>query len=183
MLVDHPGTVGKPLPTIELAIDRPDADGVGEILVRSPTVMLGYWPESCLSPIAPGWLFTGDLGSLDPDGFLYLAGRAKDVVIRGGENISAGRVEGRLLEHPCVLDVAVIGLPHQDLGEEVAAAVVVRRNSTVDADELARYAAERLSYFEVPTRWSISHLDLPRTASGKIMKREVASARWSEHSE
>ncbi|MDT5289036.1 MAG: steroid-24-oyl-CoA synthetase, partial [Mycobacterium sp.] len=123
------------------------------------------------------WLRTGDLGRIDNDGYLYLTGRGKDVVIRGGENISASRVEARLQEHPAVLDVAVIGLPHADLGEEVAAAVTLRRNAVVAEAELVAFATEGLAYFEVPTRWSISHADLPRTASGKVVKREVATSR------
>lgn len=178
-LTNHPGSAGRPLPTIELVVDNPDSEGVGEILVRGPSVMLGYWDEPNSSVITSDrWLRTGDLGRIDTDGFLYLTGRGKDVVIRGGENISARRVEARLQEHPAVLDVAVIGLPHVDLGEEVAAAVVLRRNAVATEAELAAFAHERLAYFEVPTRWSISHADLPRTASGKVVKREVAASRW-----
>jgi long-chain acyl-CoA synthetase len=178
-LADRPGSVGRPLPTIELSVDKPDAEGVGEILVRGPTVMRGYWNEPNSSPITSDrWLRTGDLGRIDADGYLYLTGRGKDVVIRGGENISARRVEARLQEHPAVLDVAVIGLPHADLGEEVAAAVVLRSNALATEAELVAFATEGLAYFEVPTRWSISHADLPRTASGKVVKREVAASRW-----
>jgi long-chain acyl-CoA synthetase len=178
-LTDHSGSVGRPLPTIELAVENPDLDGVGEILVRGPSVMLGYWHEPKSSVITPDrWLRTGDLGRIDNDGYLYLTGRAKDVVIRGGENISASRIEARLQEHPAVLDVAVIGLPHADLGEEVAAAVTLRRNAVAAEAELVEFATEGLAYFEVPTRWSISHDDLPRTASGKVVKGEVASRRF-----
>ncbi|MDT5264612.1 MAG: steroid-24-oyl-CoA synthetase [Mycobacterium sp.] len=177
-LTDHTGSVGRPLPTIELAIATPDSDGAGEILVRGPSVMLGYWHEPKSSVITPDrWLRTGDLGRIDNDGYLYLTGRGKDVVIRGGENIAASRVEARLQEHPAVLDVAVIGLPHVDLGEEVAAAIVLRHNAIAAEAELVAFATEGLAYFEVPTRWSISHADLPRTASGKVVKREVATSR------
>jgi len=178
-LTEHPGSVGRPLPTIELNIENKDSEGVGEILVRGPSVMLGYWHEPNSSVITSDrWLRTGDLGRIDTDGFLYLTGRGKDVVIRGGENISARRVEARLQEHPAVLDAAVIGLPHIDLGEEVAAAVVLRRNAVATEAELTAFAAEGLAYFEVPTRWSISHADLPRTASGKVVKRDLAVSRW-----
>ena len=178
-LTDHSGSVGRPLPTIELAIENPDSDGAGEILVRGPSVMLGYWHEPKSSVITPDrWLRTGDLGRIDNDGYLYLTGRGKDVVIRGGENISASRVEARLQEHPAVLDVAVIGLPHADLGEEVAAAVMLRRNAVAAELELVAFATEGLAYFEVPTRWSISHDDLPRTASGKVVKGGLAASRW-----
>ena len=178
-LTDRSGSVGRPLPTIELAIENPDRDGAGEILVRGPSVMLGYWHEPRSSVITPDrWLRTGDLGRIDNDGYLYLTGRGKDVVIRGGENISASRVEARLQEHPAVLDVAVIGLPHADLGEEVAAAVTLRRNAVVAEAELVAFATEGLAYFEVPTRWSISNDDLPRTASGKVVKGGLAASRW-----
>jgi long-chain acyl-CoA synthetase len=179
VLKDRPGSVGRPLPTIELAIENQDSEGVGEILVRGASVMLGYWDEPNSSAITSDrWLRTGDLGRMDTDGFLYLTGRGKDVVIRGGENISARRVEARLQDHPAVLDVAVIGLPHVDLGEEVAAAIVLRRNAIAAEAELVAFATDGLAYFEVPTRWSISHADLPRTASGKVVKREVAASRW-----
>lgn len=110
----------------------------------------------------------------------YLSGRGKDIVIRGGENISAHRVECRLRMHPAVLDAAVVGLPHTDLGEEVAAAVVLRTNAVAEEADLTNFAKEGLAYFEVPSRWSISHADLPRTASGKVIKREVIVERWPE---
>jgi long-chain acyl-CoA synthetase len=178
-LARHSGCVGKPLPTIELRIEDQESDGVGEIVVRGPSVMLGYLGESTCSVITSDrWLRTGDLGRIDSDGFLYVVGRGKDVVIRGGENISAVHVEARLQEHPAVLDAAVIGLPHADLGEEVAAAVVLRRDAIATETELAAFAAAGLAYFEVPTRWSISHTDLPRTASGKVIKKHVAAVRW-----
>jgi long-chain acyl-CoA synthetase len=178
-LTCHPGSVGRPLSTVQLTIENEDDKGVGEILVQSPSVMLGYWNESKTSVITVDrWLRTGDLGRLDTDGYLYLTGRGKDVVIRGGENVSANRVEARLQEHPAVLDAAVIGLPHHDLGEEVAAAVVLRRSAAVTEAELSAFAAEALAYFEVPTRWSISYDDLPRTASGKVVKRDLRASHW-----
>lgn len=176
-LTRHPDSVGRPLLTVQLAIENEDDEGVGEILVHSPSVMVGYWNESDASVItAERWLRTGDLGRVDTDGFLYLTGRGKDVVIRGGENVSARRVEARLQEHPAVLDAAVIGLPHDDLGEEVAAAVVLRRNAAATEAELAAFAAVALAYFEVPTRWFISHYDLPRNAAGKVVKRDLLSS-------
>jgi len=180
-LRDHPGSVGRPLPTVEVAISQPDSEGIGEIVVRGPNVMLGYWNDPEPATIsADRWLRTGDLGRIDADGFLYLSGRGKDIVIRGGENISAHRVECRLRMHPAVLDAAVVGLPHTDLGEEVAAAVVLRTNAVAEEADLTNFAKEGLAYFEVPSRWSISHADLPRTASGKVIKREVIVERWPE---
>lgn len=173
-ILARPGSVGRLLPTVEARIDDPDGDGVGELLVRSPGVMKGYWGLDDDPALAPGrWLRTGDLGRLDDDGWLSIVGRSKDVVIRGGENIASVRVEDRLGEHPAVLEVAVVGLPHPELGEELAAAVVLREGAKADEGELARFAAETLAYFEVPTRWCFVD-DLPKNASGKILKRQVA---------
>ena len=182
-ILARPGTVGRLLPTVEARIDDPDADGVGELVVRSPGVMAGYWgidDDPVLSP--DGWLRTGDRGRLDGDGWLTIAGRSKDVVIRGGENIASVRVEARLAEHPAVAEVAVVGLPHPELGEELAAAVVLRGDAgagigaaSIEHD-LAAFAAASLAYFEVPTRWWFPH-DLPKNAMGKILKRQVV-AEW-----
>ncbi|MEW6471270.1 MAG: class I adenylate-forming enzyme family protein [Actinomycetota bacterium] len=170
----RPGTVGRLLPTVEARIDDADGDGVGELLVRSPGVMKGYWGIDDDPVLTEGrWLRTGDLARLDADGWLSIVGRSKDVVIRGGENIATVRVEDRLAEHPAVLEVAVVGLPHPELGEELAAAVVLRDGAVADHDELARFAAEMLAYFEVPTRWWFP-AELPKNATGKILKREVA---------
>jgi long-chain acyl-CoA synthetase len=176
-ILGRPGVVGRLLPTVEARIEDPDADGVGELFVRSPGVMKGYWGIDDDPALGPGrWLRTGDLARLEPDGWLYIVGRSKDVVIRGGENIASVRVEDRLTEHPAVLEAAVVGVPHPELGEELAAAVVLRTGAAVDERELARFAAETLAYFEVPTRWWFC-ADLPKNATGKILKRQVA-AQW-----
>jgi long-chain acyl-CoA synthetase len=167
---------------VDARIDDADADGVGELLVRSPGVMKGYWGIDDDPALTAGrWLRTGDVARLDADGWLYIAGRSKDVVIRGGENIASVRVEDRLAEHPAVLEVAVVGLPHPQLGEELAAAVVLREGTTADEGALARFAAETLAYFEVPTRWWFP-ADLPKNATGKILKRQVA-APWPARAE
>ena len=173
----RPGTAGRLLPTVEARIDDPGPDGVGELVVRSPGVMRGYWGIDN-DPVlgADGWLRTGDLARLDGDGWLTITGRSKDVVIRGGENIASVRVEARLAEHPAVAEVAVVGLPHPDLGEELAAAVVLRNGApAIDEHDLAAFAAASLAYFEVPTRWWFP-ADLPKNATGKILKRQVAAA-------
>jgi long-chain acyl-CoA synthetase len=183
-LSDRPGTVGRALKVVTLRIDQPDEEGCGEILARSPSVMLGYWPADGSSsdtdsgPItADRWLRTGDIGRLDDDGFLYVTDRSKDIVIRGGENIATPHVENRLLEHPAVLEVAVVGLPHAELGEELGAIVVVRPEDETTAEELRAFVAEQLAYFEVPTCWLLQHERLPQNATGKIVKREVRQ-RW-----
>lgn len=172
---EHPGTTGFPLPLVDLVIDAPDADGVGEILARTPGQMLGYWrdPEATAATIdADGFVHSGDLGKL-VDGRLYVTGRAKDVVIRGGENIAAPHVEAALHQHPDVADVAVVGLPHPDLGEEVAAAVLLRPGATATAEQLGAWAGERIASFAVPTRWWFSDEPLPMTDAGKADKKRL----------
>jgi long-chain acyl-CoA synthetase len=171
-LARYPDTVGTPYPTAEIRIDAPDGEGVGEILVRSPTVMTAYlgMPDD-RTVDADGWLRTGDLGRLSDDGYLFLEGRAKDIIIRGGENIACKQVEQALLLHPDVHDVAVVGLPHEDLGEEVAAVVVRRTGSAPTPDDLKDFAREHLAYFAVPTRWFIQTEELPVLAGEKVDKK------------
>lgn len=145
--------------------------------------MLGYWgcdDDPILTP--DRWLRTGDLGRLDSDGYLYIVGRAKDVVIRGGENISTVRVEERLAEHPAVREVAVVGLPHEDLGEELAAAVVLYPGIDLDERELSDFAGQTLAYFAVPTAWRLFD-DLPKNASGKVLKSQIAREWRTEYSQ
>jgi long-chain acyl-CoA synthetase len=174
-LSERPGTVGKPYPVVELRIDDPDQAGSGEVLVRSPTVMLGYLGIDDGSVDPEGWLHTGDLGHVD-DGYLYLDGRSKDIVIRGGENIACAHVERRLLEHPAVLEAAVFGVPHDDLGEELAAAVTYRPTHSVDVAELTKHCAGGLAYFEVPTRWQLGDAPLPTLAGEKLNKKAIRAA-------
>jgi long-chain acyl-CoA synthetase len=177
---ERPGTVGRPLPTVELRISEPDADGVGEIEARSPTLMSGYWQQADEAVItADGWLHTGDLGRIDSDGFLYVVGRSKDIVIRGGENIACANVEMALASHVDVEEVAVVGLPHPDYGEEVGAAIVLRPGADVDEAALRRFAAERLAYFEVPSRWWLRTDALPTNATGKVMKQALLTT-WTD---
>ncbi len=170
----HPQTVGRALPTVELRIDE------GEILVRSPTVMLGYLGadrESHSETIdSDGWLHSGDLGHLDEDGCLFIDGRSKDMVIRGGENISCPHVEAALLRHPDVVEAAVIGLPHPDLGEELAAVVVYRPGARPPTeDELTAHMAGEVAYFAIPTRWRIRAEPLPTVGTEKIDKKGLHS--------
>lgn len=183
-MTDHPGTVGRPVAVAEIRIDpEPGFEDVGggEIVVRTPTMMLGYWgkPQGETSqsenPIEDdGWLHTGDMGRIDEDGLVYLIGRKKDIIIRGGENIASAHVESRLREHPDVIDAAVVGLPHPDLGEEVGAAVVIREGAEPDLAALRAFAAETLARFSVPTRWWIRTEPLPTNGVGKVLKSVVA---------
>jgi acyl-CoA synthetase (AMP-forming)/AMP-acid ligase II len=175
-LVERPGTVGLPAPCAQLRIADPDADGVGEVEVRAPTMMLGYLAPDGLADdgaIGPdGWLRTGDLGRIDADGYLFLTGRAKDIVIRGGENIACAHVEATLLSHPAITEAAVFGIEHADLGEELVA-VVRYSGTTPTAEELREFARARLAYFEVPTQWRITAEPLPTLAGEKIDKKTL----------
>ncbi|MDQ1499596.1 MAG: steroid-24-oyl-CoA synthetase [Actinomycetota bacterium] len=174
----RPGTTGRPLAVVEVRIDDPDGSGAGEILVRTPAAMEGYWGMDA-SPIdSDGWLRTGDIGRLDADGYLYVVDRSKDLIIRGGENIAGSHVEAVLVEHPAVVEVAVVGLPHPDLGEEVGAVVVCHPDRPVTPDELRTFAAGRLAHFEVPSAWLFRTEAFPLNAVGKVLKRELR-AQWS----
>ncbi|MHB1711853.1 MAG: class I adenylate-forming enzyme family protein, partial [Acidimicrobiales bacterium] len=119
------------------------------------------------------WLHTGDVARIDDEGFVYIVDRAKDMIIRGGENIYSVEVEAALFEHHAVADCAVIGVPHPVLGEEVGAVIVLRPGRDVGADELARFAKERLAAFSVPTRYWFRSEPLPRNPAGKALKREL----------
>ena len=181
LMAEHPQTAGRPLPVVEMRIAEPDEAGTGEIIVRTPSQMLGYWGEDVPEVIdADGWLHTGDLGRID-DGLLYVTGRAKDVIIRGGENIAAPRVEEVLHQHPAVAAVAVVGLPDADLGEIVDAIVQLRAAAT--AAELTAFAAARLGRFQVPARWRLQEEALPMTDTGKIAKHELRDAWLAELTE
>jgi acyl-CoA synthetase (AMP-forming)/AMP-acid ligase II len=174
----HPKTVGRALPTVELRIGEPDSDGNGEILVRSPTAMLGYvgisGDISRDTMDSGGWLHSGDLGHLDGDGYLFIDGRSKDMVIRGGENIACPHVEAALMRHPDVIEAAAIGLAHPDLGEELAAVVVYRSGGRVPTEEeLVAHMTGEVAYFAVPTRWRIRTEPLPTVGTEKVDKKSL----------
>ena len=148
---------------------------VGELWVKGPQVVRGYWesPEETAATFIDGWVRTGDLARLDAEGFCYIVDRAKDIVIRGGENIYSSEVENRLYEHPAVVDAALIGLPHKTLGEEPAAVVHLSPGETVTEDELRAWVAECLAAFKVPVRIAFWETTLPRNANGKIEKKKL----------
>jgi long-chain acyl-CoA synthetase len=169
------GSVGRPLAGTEIRIAEPDDRGVGEVQFRGPSVVAGYWenPQATAEAIsADGWLSTGDVGRLDGDGYLYLVDRKKELVIRGGYNVYPREVEEALYAHPGVLEAAVVGIPHETLGEEVAALVVRRPGATVDAEALRAWTKERVAAYKYPRVIAFVR-ELPKGPTGKILKRAI----------
>jgi acyl-CoA synthetase (AMP-forming)/AMP-acid ligase II len=148
---------------------------VGELWARGPQIVKGYWnrPDATAETFVDGWVRTGDLARVDDEGFCFIVDRAKDMIIRGGENIYSSEVENILYEHPAVTDAALIGIPHQTLGEEPAAVVHLAPGMTASEDELREYVSERLAKFKVPVRIIFTQDTLPRNANGKILKRDL----------
>jgi long-chain acyl-CoA synthetase len=175
--LERPESVGRALPVVEIrAVDssgEPLGPGeTGEIQVKGSIVMPGYWgkPAETAEVLKDGWLSTGDVGFIDEDGFLYITDRAKDMIIRGGENVYCVEIENRLVEHPAIAEAAVIGVPHPTLGEEVKAVVVTEPGMTLTADEVREWVRETLADFKVPAYVEITSKPLPRNPSGKILK-------------
>ncbi|HZQ85189.1 MAG TPA: class I adenylate-forming enzyme family protein [Acidimicrobiales bacterium] len=174
---EHPDSIGYPAPGVEVEVREPgseealDEGVVGEICMRTPASFLGYWenPEATAKAFdRDRWYRTGDFGHIT-DGFLYLAGRRRDLIIRGGENIYPVEIENRLLEHPSIAEVAVIGVPHERLGQQVKAFVVVHAGAPLTADEVRAFAGAALASFKVPEH--VEFIDaLPYNATGKVLK-------------
>jgi long-chain acyl-CoA synthetase len=173
------GSVGTALPGTSIEVRDPNgvvlsADTVGELYMRGPSVMKGYWnrPEATAADLSDGWLRTGDLGKVDADGYVYIVDRAKDLIIRGGYNVYPREVEEVLYEHPDIVEVAVIGIPDDHYGEEVGAVVVASPGADLDPDALRAWAKQRLSAYKVPHRFAFTD-QLPKGATGKILKRAI----------
>lgn len=186
--VRKPDSVGPPAPVCDVAVvleeyegEEPpsdqaaDPERTGELWIKGPNVVRGYWNRSTetATTFTHGWLHTGDVARIDEEGFVHIVDRAKDMIIRGGENVYCVEVEAALFEHPAVADCAVIGVPHPVLGEEVGAVAVLRPGHDVGADELARFVGERLAAFNVPSRFWFRAEELPRNPAGKVLKREL----------
>jgi len=150
---------------------------VGELWYRGPIVVRGYWqkPEATAETFVDGWVKTGDLAKIDEEGFVYIVDRAKDMLIRGGENIYCVEVENALYDHPAVMDAAVIGVPHRTLGEEPVAVVHLKPGAGASEEELRHFVAQRLAAFKVPVRIAFLPETLPRNANGKIVKTDLKS--------
>jgi long-chain acyl-CoA synthetase len=176
----RPASCGPALPTGEMKIvdaggNELPPGGVGELWVKGPGIVKGYWqkPEATAATFADGWLRTGDIARLDDEGFCYILDRAKDMLIRGGENIYCVEVENALFEHPAVIDAAVVGIPHRTLGEEPGAVVVLKPGRAASETELRAFLAERLAAFKVPVKIAFASETLPRNPTGKLMKGEL----------
>jgi long-chain acyl-CoA synthetase len=174
-----PGSVGLPVPDVQFAIlddagvALPGGE-IGEICVLGPNVMQGYWrlPEATAETFAGDWLRTGDLGYIDPDGYIFMVDRKKDMVIVNGMNVYPRMVEEVLYRHPDILEAAVVGEPHESHGEIVVAHVVARDGVTLDDRQLKSFCREQLGQHQMPRRF-VMHQSLPKNATGKILKREL----------
>ena len=181
--VNNPKSTGRPVPIMDVKVTDLEGNDLavgetGEIWFRSPSLIRGYWnrPEATAETIVDGWLRSGDIGRLDNEGFVYVSDRAKDMILRGGENIYCAEVEATIYEHPAVYEAAVYGIPNERLGEELACHVMVKGGVTLDAGDLQKFVGERLAKFKVPTVITIVNESLPRNASGKILKRDLRDA-------
>ena len=174
------GSVGMPLEGTELRIAGGNGKALpanerGEIEFRGPSVIPGYWEdeESTAEALsADGWLSTGDIGYVDEDGYLFIVDRKKDVIIRGGYNVYPREVEEVLYAHPDILEVAVVGVPHRTLGEEVAALVVGRPGTVPEPVDIRAYARDRVAAYKYPRRVLVVD-SLPKGPTGKILRREI----------
>ena len=175
----RPGSIGTPVPGVEFRIvddagnDVPDGEP-GEIVIRGHNVMKGYWgkPEATEAAIKDGWFHTGDVARRDEDGFYFIVDRKKDMIIRGGYNVYPREIEEVLYEHPAIAEAAVIGMPHAELGEEVAAVVALKPGASASPDELRDYVKGKVAAYKYPRRVEIVD-SLPKGPTGKILKREI----------
>lgn len=178
--LNRPESCGPPVAVCDAHVRGPDGqmlppDTVGELYGFGPNIVKGYWnkPEATAETFPDGWVRTGDLARIDQEGFITIVDRAKDMLIRGGENIYCVEVEGVLCEHPAVMDAALVGKPHLTLGEEPVAFVSTKPGMSVGEAELQAFVAERLARFKVPVAVYVRHQPLPRNANGKILKTQL----------
>ena len=177
----RPNSTGRPTPPVT-SVKIVDAEGntledggVGEICIKGATVMKGYWnnPEATAEVIKDGWFYSGDIGMLDNLGFLIILDRAKDIVIRGGENIGCAEVEYAISEHPQVSEVSVYGIPEERLGEMLCCSIMLQADSELNSEQLTSFLSSRIAGFKIPERFFFQYEQLPRIATGKIAKKEL----------
>lgn len=175
-----PGSIGLPIPEFSARIVGEDGKDVspgekGELLIKGPAVMKGYLnrPEETAETIRDGWLYTGDIARMDEDLYIYIVDRKKELVIRGGYNVYPREIEEILYQIPDILEAAVYGIPHEDLGEEVAAVVVLKEGAQTDGNAIREYVKERLAPYKYPRIIKTVKDPLPKSGSGKILKKEV----------
>jgi long-chain acyl-CoA synthetase len=187
-LIDTPlaRSCGRPVVGNEILILNIDGEEVepgevGEVVVRGPNVMQGYWnkPEQSESVLKSGGYWTGDLGYLDADGFLFLVDRSKDMIVSGGENVYSTEVEEVLYQHPAVLEAAAFGVPDEKWGEAVWAVVVPREeHHNVDPKEIIEFCREHIAGYKVPKGIDLQSEPLPKSGPGKVLKRELRAPYW-----
>lgn len=175
-----PGTIGRAIPGCEMKLvdadgnDVPPGGGVGEIAIRGDNIMKGYWgkPEETATAIPDGWFRSGDLATVDDEGYFTIVDRKKDLIIRGGMNVYPREVEEVLYSHPDVVECAVVGVPDELMGEEIGAAVALAPESTTTLEEVQAYVKERIAAYKYPRRiWQLD--ELPKGPTGKILRRSV----------
>ena len=175
-----PGSIGTPIEGVEMQVWDDDGNEVpqgevGEIVIRGHNIMKGYWNRDDTNKEAitdEGWFRTGDMAKMDEDGYFFIVDRKKDLIIRGGYNVYPREIEEVLYEHPAIQEAAVVGVPHDELGEEVGAAVVLKDGESLDADELKSYVKEQVAAYKYPRKvWFVD--ELPKGPTGKILKREI----------
>lgn len=178
-------SAGIPFPNVDLRVQDPEGrpvptGQVGEICARGPVVMKGYWrkPEATAHALRGGYMHTGDLGFMDEHGYVFLVDRAKDMIVSGGENIYSVEVEAALYAHPAVLEAAVFGIPHSELGEQVHAVVVLKDGHPVLADELIAHCHTLVAGYKCPKTLQVRTEPLPKSGAGKILKRELRAPFW-----
>ena len=176
---------GKAVPGVEVRVV--DGDGrdvqpgeVGEIIARGPNIMRGYWrrDDDTANTIIDGWLHTGDLATVDAEGYLYLVDRKKDMIVTGGENVFSTEVEAVLYAHPAVKEAAVIPVPDAQWGEAVHACIALKDHHQASADELIEFCRSRLASYKVPRAIEIIDGELPKGGTGKILKKQLRERYW-----
>lgn len=175
-----PGSIGLPIPEFSAKIidskgDEVPTGGNGELLIKGPGVMKGYWnrPQETSKTIRDGWLYTGDIARMDEDNYIYIVDRKKDLVIRGGYNVYPREIEEVMYQIPEILEVAVFGKAHQDLGEEVAAVVVLKEGAQMGSDDIREFVKQRVAPYKYPRIIQIVEDSLPKSGTGKILKKEI----------